>query len=323
MANLMNPCYTRKYTAGETTIVSANTAYAKTALLDTITVKPGDGTKMTVKDGTTTIWEGYLSDEQTYMGRPSKPYTLNFKGCEIVSDLKVTLTCPAATRHYKFDDDINTPSATVTDYGSDDTDGTLANCETADRVIGKIGMGISLDGVDEQLNTTDVLTTTGNDAFSVAMWGYRAADDVYHYLFYQYEDTYNLMYCAIIGTGRLYFVARRLNAYLDLEGTEGDISKDAWHHLCLTYDGSLTCAGFHFYLDGNPVNLKSKREDMVDGLTWSETATNIGKTWNGKIDDFRHYDCELTPQQVKLLYNNGYGTEDDFECADVLISYRK
>ena len=106
------------------------------------------------------------------------------------------------------------------------------------------------------------------------------------------------------------------------------ISKDDWHHIAFTTDGSGEAKGIKFYRDGEPIEkvslidnlyksiLPTKR-DKEKGFVVTERPLKIGRSnegstgdyglFNGKMDEFKFYGEELTPFDVKFIYQKTLG----------------
>ena len=72
-----------------------------------------------------------------------------------------------------------------------------------------------------------------------------------------------------------------------------------WHMLTITYNGSTAI----LYLDGVLFETAN-----VGGLTWNgfsyNTATYLGNSFNGKMDNIRTYSRALTVNEIKALFNS-------------------
>ena len=71
-----------------------------------------------------------------------------------------------------------------------------------------------------------------------------------------------------------------------------------WHHICLTYDGSIA----RLYADGDEVTSATKNWDLVLGRAHLGRQVNdAAEFWDGLIDDVRIYDYALSPAEIKKL----------------------
>jgi hypothetical protein len=69
-----------------------------------------------------------------------------------------------------------------------------------------------------------------------------------------------------------------------------------WHHIALTYDGTVA----RLYADGIEVANASKSWNLVAGLAHIGRQVNTAaEFWDGMIDDVRIYNVALTPEEIK------------------------
>ncbi len=94
-----------------------------------------------------------------------------------------------------------------------------------------------------------------------------------------------------------------------------------WHHIVATYDGSSTIAGMKLYIDGD----EKETSIVYDGVNYvamrnTSESFKIGcysdslghhEFFDGIIDDVRVYDFVLKAAEIGVLFNSGYGTEDE------------
>jgi len=78
-----------------------------------------------------------------------------------------------------------------------------------------------------------------------------------------------------------------------------------WHHVFVTYDGSSQAGGIRVYLDGQLQEINIT-QDHLTGSIHTEKPFHIGRRnpsgfFQGRIDDARVYDRELTPAEVAQL----------------------
>ena len=71
-----------------------------------------------------------------------------------------------------------------------------------------------------------------------------------------------------------------------------------WHHICLTYDGSVA----RLYADGVEVTSAAKNWNLTLGMARiGQQVNNYAEFWDGMIDDVRIYDYALSPAEVRKL----------------------
>ncbi len=118
------------------------------------------------------------------------------------------------------------------------------------------------------------------------------------------------------GGGSTRFRSQHYAWDVEVEVAEG--MDDRWVHLVSTYDGTV----LNHWVDGvkRRINAQGWGTDKVVSIytdpyrptgmlrfgLWS-SWTDIRRTFNGKIDDFRVYNKVLTQNEISALYNNGNG----------------
>jgi hypothetical protein len=71
-----------------------------------------------------------------------------------------------------------------------------------------------------------------------------------------------------------------------------------WHHICLTYDGSVA----RMYADGAEVASASKSWNVVLSRAHiGRQVNNAAEFWDGLVDDVRIYDYVLSPAEIRRL----------------------
>ncbi len=229
----------------------------------------------------------------------------------------------ALIAHYKLNDNLATTAvvdATGSHAGTFTSVG--GNANTADHdAAGKINGALDFIGDDDYIEITDhpdfspVLTPFSiavnifmDDAtgFEIATkgalgttgeWAFRinASDEPYAY-FYDLSAT---AYIGRVGTA--------------LTNYQVGGSKAGWIHLVLTYDGDKNSSGIKLYLNGVQNDVSNYASGAFDGVENLAAPVYIGRSGtsyaNGLIDNVMFWSIELTPDEVKRLYNDGYGTE--------------
>lgn len=84
-----------------------------------------------------------------------------------------------------------------------------------------------------------------------------------------------------------------------------NLSANNWYHIVATYDGAY----MRVYLNGSLVGTPQVK---TGAITYTASNVNIGRTalsgtqyFQGMIDDVKIYNYALTPQQIKMDYNQG------------------
>lgn len=101
--------------------------------------------------------------------------------------------------------------------------------------------------------------------------------------------------------------------------TKKPISKGQWHQITWSYDGSSHAAGIHIYIDGEEVETVTLADGpMIKNIgqnTYGSGDYTLGQRFRdrgfagGLVDDFKIYGRDLTPVEVKHLYDGKALTE--------------
>jgi len=94
---------------------------------------------------------------------------------------------------------------------------------------------------------------------------------------------------------------------IEVRTSERIVHKDEMRHIAVNYDGSGKAAGFHVYIDGEPVKVEVLK-DLLVGTTHVEAALEVGNKdlglpYKGRLDDLRIYRRQLTKAEISHLFN--------------------
>jgi len=84
-----------------------------------------------------------------------------------------------------------------------------------------------------------------------------------------------------------------------------------WIHVAVTYDGSSSSSGIKIYVNGSRVDDTNENSGAYVAMENKSTALQIGarvasSTYaNGKIDDARLFNSELTSEEIQKIYSTG------------------
>ncbi len=88
--------------------------------------------------------------------------------------------------------------------------------------------------------------------------------------------------------------------------TVATLPLNEWHHVLVTYDGTMAPGGMRFYFDGRPVEFTSLL-DLVGNRLPQSQPLRIGASgsskpnFQGNIDDVRIYGAVLTPEEAAVV----------------------
>ena len=92
--------------------------------------------------------------------------------------------------------------------------------------------------------------------------------------------------------------------------TSGTVPENEWTHVVFWFDGSV----FKYYFNGEfDVSKTSSNMDLTafPAKIGTYETTPVNYKYKGFMDDFRIYDQALTDEQIRALYNEGLGTEEE------------
>jgi hypothetical protein len=316
----------RKNTATNQTIKTG------ACVLDKILVgKGGDLCTLTVYDDTTVLYTAILNDEFLRKGAEvPKPYIIPFD-IPITTSLKVQLHVPAAVLHYKLNDYATSTSTTATDSGSLASNGTLTNfTATPWGTTSRIGSScLDFDGTDDWIDCgANSAALDPDSGLSVSFWIYCSNAELQNgSIVYCYDGTKGFNVATLATGDRLRFFLKGTGANYIMVSHGTNLTEDAWHHVVVVYDGNATTSidCVKIYIDRTLQTLETNSTGLIVGTAVTATNVKIGHgDWyfDGRLDDVRVYEEALTSEEVSLLYNQGIGTEEDFNVADITIVYK-
>ena len=252
---------------------------------------------------------------------------------EIEEDNLVTaLNSPIA--HWQFNE--NTGTSSTYDTSGNNHTGTLASMTADSWVLGNnkfdnMGSALEFDGSADYVDVSDSDDFSYGDsstdsAFSVAAWIYM--DDATNFPIVDKADDASvvgntewvfttqasdfLAFFTVDGNVFNSYIGRRTGALTSYEGQ--------WIHVVGTYDGegnTNESASVKVYVNGEPSDTTDYESSPGSYVAMDNTSENLyigtaakddgsfGTYADGKIDDVRVYDQELTAEQVNYIYNRG------------------
>ena len=227
--------------------------------------------------------------------------------------------------HWLMNDDLATTAVLDT---TGVNNGTLnVNTDTIS-VAGKINKALDFDGTDDYLTVVHSASLQINGAISISLWINTSAltgsdgglisksDDSRKYFGMSAIKVYEL---GILGNV-LYFQVSDGTIANNVSGSISSLINGAWHHIVATWDGTTNADGIKIYFDGVETYTGTATIAAIQNKT---SVLDIGGyneyPFKGKIDDVRIYDTAISAYYVKLLYNNGAGTEDENIQSNTLL----
>jgi hypothetical protein len=214
--------------------------------------------------------------------------------------------------HWRFDEHEGT---TVYDESGNGNHGTMHNMDPVDsRVAGKINKALEFDGVNDYVVTPSI-DLSGTNVVTLSFWfnhEYENRDSTA----FEFSNNFNNFY-----DGFAFFpdstycygeisVALRGNLSYSA-GCYQRPSSGVWHHFVAIYDKSKNGDEIDLYIDGieqTPTNRpfnSNNSNNFGDHPLFMMSRGGVNEFEDGQIDEVKIYNYRLTPEQVKLDYNNG------------------
>lgn len=181
---------------------------------------------------------------------------------------------------------------------------------------GHAGPGLKLDG-DAWLDLGKVGIFSKSEPFSVGLWVNIPKEMQEGVLFHksQAERLYNFRgYHVYLKNNKLEMSMAHVapsNAITKI--SQQEVPRERWIQLTMTYDGSGRAAGLQLYLEGTPLPMLVKKDQLTKDILFDERRVSpqpglqIGGWYrgygfkNGLIDDIVVYNRTLTPYEVQVL----------------------
>lgn len=231
--------------------------------------------------------------------------------------------------HYKLNDLTVGAGKAIDWVGA--ANGTHVNMTVgANIVAGKINSGITFNGIDEVITADAIMpdlipTTTG----TWIAWIYTAVSNHSGVILASGQTNAARLIRIELENGQLRARCFILGLKWDL-ATDADIPTSEWVHVAIVQDGVRPV------LYVNSVAVAQTLTSEVDTTTWftspsmdnfrmgclnADSAGNL-VFFNGKLDAISIWNRALTLDEIRILYNNGYGTEDISEIDDTFTARR-
>ena len=173
-------------------------------------------------------------------------------------------------------------------------------------VAGRVGTAASFDG-QRFINAGTSPNLDYVDEFSLSAWLYPTAETGVILSRAGAGDQGEVGWGLYLEEGkvRLSMSTRVLDDGVAAE-TVATLPLNEWHHVLVTYDGSMAPGGMRFYIDGRPVEL-TPLLDLVGNRLPQRQPLRIGASgsskpnFQGNIDDVRIYGSVLTPEEAAVV----------------------
>jgi hypothetical protein len=203
---------------------------------------------------------------------------------------------------------------TAYDQSGAGNNGTLTNSPT--KVIGKLGQGLSFDGVDDEVSIADqVALRPGSGSWSVSVWAKPSNTSQNSGIVTkrQTSGAFEQWGVAVCGTDncsasgkKITFIMRESLSNHRYFITTSDVADGNWHHIvAVANSGANTLM---FYIDGVAVagsQTTSGSWPTIDNTDAMKIGSSNGSNYmNGLIDEVRLYNRALSASEITTLYNS-------------------
>ncbi|MFZ2886447.1 MAG: LamG domain-containing protein, partial [Minisyncoccia bacterium] len=210
--------------------------------------------------------------------------------------------------HWTFDGKDTTwaseTTGTTRDMSGNNNTGTMTNMSRdAAQAQGMLGQAFNIDGNDDYLSCSSSGFSTGNANWSASTWFYMNAGGT-NQGFFSWGDFTDSQLVNIAVTSAGKFTIGHFNN--DWTSTV-DAPVRQWSHLTVTYNGTTETV----YLNGVPVasNDPTTLDITLVGCYLGNLVFGaFNQPFNGKLDDMRVYNRELSATEIKKLFNLGKAT---------------
>jgi len=205
--------------------------------------------------------------------------------------------------YWSFDESTH-GTTSVADLSGNNNRGHLIN--GPQKAIGKIGQGLSFDGVDDQvvLPTSAVLSMTSS--VTVSAWIRRQGNAATYARIFEHgmvSGAPNLEYSLIIdNTDKLAF-GLTTGGVADETPSNATLPQNVWIHVVGTWDGTNK----RLYINGSLDRTIAQSGTITEQNNTNTLGYRIGPmhNFNGLIDDVRIYNRALSADEIKRLYRIG------------------
>ncbi|OGD30828.1 hypothetical protein A2833_01375 [Candidatus Azambacteria bacterium RIFCSPHIGHO2_01_FULL_44_55] len=219
--------------------------------------------------------------------------------------------------HWKFDEG---SGITASDSSGNGNTGTLTNDPLW--VTGKSGKALQFDKVDDAVNINAPTAFDNLPQLTISAWinPKSAGEESFGRILekadgvtYPITRGWNLF---MTGNNQLSFIADFASTNLDKRSSAAVLTLNQWQHVALTWDGSSSASGVHFYVNGTEVAYTTNQSGSGTRVPDDTEDLRVGnnesgtRTFDGAIDEVRVYNRALAQSEIQSLYTYSTGAID-------------
>jgi hypothetical protein len=209
--------------------------------------------------------------------------------------------------YWKMDENVwNGTASEVRDSSGNMNHGVAVN-GTVTSSGGKFGNSGIFNGTTNYVNAGTGINPSGKSAWTISSWVYSNAGEPGRSIVGWWDGTSGIFLQSKVSGDGFTAVAGDTNSYGEATFT----TANTWVHATLVYDGSQTGNSnrLKLYINGIPQSLvfqvgtvPAVLPTFTNASQWIGNVGNLGRYWNGKIDEVRNYSRALSAQEVAKLY---------------------
>lgn len=158
---------------------------------------------------------------------------------------------------------------------------------------GKFGQSVTMDGTGDYVKNPDIgVILSSNNPFTIGAWINVTSVALHNAVIGRYSG--NPFEFAINSSGGIQY-----ENDITYATANSLVSANTWTHVLITHNGTNTVK---FYINGSFISSATTASVDVSGMTTS-IGHSFGGDYNGKIDEVRIYNRELSGREVSALYN--------------------
>jgi len=167
-------------------------------------------------------------------------------------------------------------------------------------VTGKIGMGLSFDGSNDDVAISDSNSLDITSQITIAFWMY-ANDTSGWRTPINKAGTFHSEYLRGAGNKFKWFITFVGGAQTFNSNTNVNDLLGAWHHIVFTYDGSY----MRIYIDGKLDAIRAITDILAvnTAILYLGSQNHTDQWFSGKLDEVFIFNRALSAEEIRTLYN--------------------
>lgn len=191
--------------------------------------------------------------------------------------------------------------------------------------LGTVNYCYDFDGTDDRFNMAHGASQFVTNGFTISAWVQKDQTDDYEVILSKIgtsaqNDRQYVFYFTSVSSGQirqLIYGNAATTIYIEKNLDDASADGGAWHHLVGVWDGNSSTNSMNLYLDGT-----NTYTSATEAGTWAELYTSaVGMSigtffadqtypFDGRIDNVRLYNTNLSPLAITNLFTYNHPTND-------------